>query len=86
MPSYSPDTGSRRLVLTVAISAIALETSLLGLVAPLLPEIEERTGVGDAALSLALAAYAIPIMLISIPVRAPRRPDRAPHYCSPASS
>ncbi|MEZ5060749.1 MAG: MFS transporter [Solirubrobacterales bacterium] len=68
MPSYSPDTGSRRLVLTVAISAIALETSLLGLVAPLLPEIEERTGVGDAALGLALAAYAIPIMLISIPV------------------
>ncbi|MFN8150399.1 MAG: MFS transporter [Solirubrobacterales bacterium] len=68
MPSYSPDTGSRRLILTVAISAIALETSLLGLVAPLLPEIEERTGAGDAALGLALAAYAIPIMLISIPV------------------
>lgn len=68
MPTTSPDSGSRRLILTVAISAIALETSLLGLVAPLLPEIEERTGAGDATLGLALAAYAIPIMLISIPV------------------
>jgi predicted MFS family arabinose efflux permease len=60
--------GSRRAVLAVAISAIALETALLGLIAPLLPEIEERTGAGDAALGLALAAYAIPIMLVSIPV------------------
>ncbi len=60
--------GSRRAVLTVAISAIALETSLLGLIAPLLPEIERRTGAGDAALGLALGAYAIPILLVSIPV------------------
>ena len=71
--------GSRRAILTVAISAIALETSLLGIVAPLLPEIERRTGAGDAALGLALAAYAIPILLISIPVgrladRVGRRP------------
>ncbi len=62
------DSGSRRLILTVAIGAIALETSLLGLVAPLLPEIEERTGAGDATLGLALAAYAIPIVLTSVPV------------------
>ncbi len=68
MPSTAPGGGSRRVILAVAISAIALETSLLGLVAPLLPEIEERTGAGDAALGLALAAYAIPILLISIPV------------------
>lgn len=60
--------GSRRAVLVIAISAIALETALLGLIAPLLPEIEERTGAGDAALGLALAAYAIPILLVSIPV------------------
>ena len=59
---------SRRLTLTVAISAIALETALLGMVAPLLPEIERRTGAGDEALGLALAAYAIPILIISIPV------------------
>ena len=59
--------GSRRAILVVAIGAIALETALLGLIAPLLPEIEERTGAGDAALGLALAAYAIPIMLVSIP-------------------
>lgn len=59
---------SRRAILTVAISAIALETSLLGLIAPLLPEIEQRTGAGDAALGLALGAYAIPILFVSIPV------------------
>jgi predicted MFS family arabinose efflux permease len=68
MPAAAPNESSRRAILVVAISAIALETSLLGLIAPLLPEIEERTGAGDAALGLALAAYAIPILLISIPV------------------
>ena len=60
--------GARRAILTIAISAIALETALLGMVAPLLPEIEQRTGAGDEALGLALAAYAIPILVISIPV------------------
>ena len=59
---------SRRAILTIAISAIALETALLGMVAPLLPEIERRTGAGDEALGLALAAYAIPILFISLPV------------------
>ena len=67
MPAPSTER-SRRAILAVAIAAIALETSLLGLIAPLLPEIEERTGAGDAALGLALAAYAIPILIISIPV------------------
>jgi len=62
-----PGGSSRRAILTVAIAAIALETALLGLIAPLLPEIEERTGAGDAALGLALAAYAIPILIVSIP-------------------
>ncbi|MCB0874830.1 MAG: MFS transporter [Solirubrobacterales bacterium] len=71
--------GARRAILTIAISAIALETALLGMVAPLLPEIELRTDAGDEALGLALAAYAIPILLISLPVgrladRAGRRP------------
>jgi DHA1 family tetracycline resistance protein-like MFS transporter len=59
---------SRRAILAVAIASIALETALLGMVAPLLPEIEARTGAGDEALGLALAAYAIPILVISIPV------------------
>ncbi len=68
MPTPAISDRSRRLTLTVAISAIALETSLLGVVAPLLPEIERRTGAGDEALGLALAAYAIPILIISIPV------------------
>lgn len=67
MPPASPEGGSRRAILTVAITAIALETALLGLIAPLLPEIEQRTGAGDAALGLALAAYAMPILVVSIP-------------------
>jgi predicted MFS family arabinose efflux permease len=67
MPAQPISEGSRRAILTIAISAIALETALLGLIAPLLPEIENRTGAGDAALGLALAAYAIPILVISIP-------------------
>lgn len=79
MPTTARGGGSRRAILTIAISAIALETALLGIVAPLLPEIEKRTGAGDAALGLALAAYAIPILIISIPTgrladRVGRRP------------
>lgn len=65
----------RRAVLTVAIGAIALETMLLGVITPLLPEIEERTGTWEAALGLALAAYATPTVLFSIPVG--RSVDRA---------
>ena len=67
-PARPPRSSSRRAILTIAITAIALETALLGMVAPLLPEIEQRTGAGDEALGLALAAYAIPILFISIPV------------------
>ena len=67
MSAPAASAGSRRAILTIAISAIALETALLGVIAPLLPEIEQRTGAGDAALGLAMAAYAIPILLISIP-------------------
>ena len=79
MPILRKMRGSRRAVLTVAIGAIALETALLGLIAPLLPEIEARTGAGDAALGLALAAYAIPILFVSIPIgRAADRIGRRP--------
>ncbi len=67
MPAPLPSGSSRRAILIVAITAIALETALLGLIAPLLPEIERRTGAGDAALGLALAAYAMPIVVVSIP-------------------
>ena len=56
------------------------------MVAPLFPEIEGRTGAGDAALGLALAAYAIPILFVSIPVG--RLADRIGRRrcCSAASS
>lgn len=68
MPADPVSERARRAILAVAITAIALETALLGLIAPLLPEIEDRTGAGDAALGFALAAYAIPILFTSIPV------------------
>lgn len=54
-------------MLAVAIGAIALDTALLGLIAPLLPEIQRRTGAGEAGLGLALAAYSLPILFVSLP-------------------
>src|SRR4029079_6179557 len=67
-PVRTSNPAKRRAILAIAIAAIALETALLGMVAPLLPEIRRRSGRGHEALGLALAAYAIPILLISIPV------------------
>lgn len=58
----------RRAILGIAIGAIALDSALLGLIAPLLPEIERRTGASDSELGVALAAYAIPILLVSLPL------------------
>ena len=52
----------------IAIGAVAIDSALLGLVAPLLPEIQARTGAGDEAVGLALAAYAVPIALFSLPL------------------
>jgi predicted MFS family arabinose efflux permease len=64
----SPITSARRrAILTVAIGAIAMDSALLGVVAPLLPEIERRTGATEAALGAALAAYALPIVVASVP-------------------
>src|SRR5262245_37961878 len=45
-----------------------IDAALLGLIAPLLPEIEQRTGASEAALGIALAAYAVPIALLSLPM------------------
>ncbi len=69
----------RRAVLTVAIAAISLDSALLGLIAPLLPEIEHRIGASDAGLGLALGAYALPVLFVSLPLgrlsdRVGRRP------------
>jgi MFS family permease len=58
----------RRAIVAIGVGAVTIDTALLGLVAPLLPEIEQRTGAGDAALGLALAAYAVPIALLSLPM------------------
>ncbi len=38
------------------------------MIAPLLPEIERRTGASEAELGLALGAYALPILLVSLPL------------------
>jgi multidrug resistance protein len=58
----------RRTVIAVAVGAVTIDAALLGLIAPLLPAIEERTGASEAELGLALAAYAVPIALLSLPL------------------
>lgn len=67
MPS-DPAPPRRRAIIAIAVGAVTIDSALLGLIAPLLPEIEQRTGAGDAALGLALAAYAVPIALLSLPL------------------
>lgn len=69
--------GRRRAVIAVAIAAIALDSALLGIIAPLLPDIEDRIGASDAGLGLALGAYALPLLLISLPLG--RLADRIGH-------
>jgi MFS transporter, DHA1 family, solute carrier family 18 (vesicular amine transporter), member 1/2 len=58
----------RGAVTAIAVAAVAIDSALLGLIAPLLPDIQDRTGAGDAALGLVLAAYAIPIVVLSLPL------------------
>jgi predicted MFS family arabinose efflux permease len=60
--------GRRRSIVAVAVAAVALDTALLGLIAPLLPEIEDRTGAGEGALGASLSAYALPVVLFSLPL------------------
>ncbi len=65
--------------MAVAIGAVTVDTALLGLIAPLLPEIEERTGASDGALGVSLAVYALPVALFALPLgrladRVGRRP------------
>jgi predicted MFS family arabinose efflux permease len=55
-------------VIVIGVGAVTIASALLGLSAPLLPDIERRTGAGDALLGLALAAYAVPIVLFSLPL------------------
>jgi predicted MFS family arabinose efflux permease len=58
----------RRSIVAVAVAAVAIDTALLGLIAPLLPEIEERTGASEGALGASLSVYAVPIVLLSLPL------------------
>jgi ACDE family multidrug resistance protein len=60
--------GRRRAILAVAVGAVAMDTALLGLIAPLLPDIEQRTGAGEGALGASLSAYAVPVVLFSLPL------------------
>ena len=55
-------------MVAIGVGAVTIDAALLGLIAPLLPEIERRTGAGDATLGLALAAYALPIVLLALPL------------------
>ena len=63
-----PERPRRRAIVAIGVGAVTIDAALLGLIAPLLPDIEARTGAGDAALGLALAAYAVPIALLSLPL------------------
>ena len=63
-----PSPSRRRAIVAIGVGAVTIDSALLGLIAPLLPEIEARTGAGDAALGLALAAYAVPIAVLSLPL------------------
>jgi MFS transporter, DHA1 family, solute carrier family 18 (vesicular amine transporter), member 1/2 len=56
----------RRAVVAVAVAAVTIDTALLGLIAPLLPEIERRTGASEGALGASFAAYAVPIVFLSL--------------------
>ena len=47
---------ARRSVIAIGVGAVTIDSALLGLIAPLLPDIERRTGAGDSTLGLALAA------------------------------
>ena len=47
----------RRAIVAVAVAAVTIDTALLGLIAPLLPEIERRTGASEWALGASIAAY-----------------------------
>lgn len=69
-PEPAADAGHprRRAILAVAIGSVAIDTALLGLIAPLLPAIEERTGATEAQLGIALAAYAAPVALLALPL------------------
>ncbi|HKF89997.1 MAG TPA: MFS transporter [Acidimicrobiia bacterium] len=58
----------RRAIVAIAIGAVMIDATLLGLIAPLLPTIEERTGAGPDALGVTLAAYAVPIAALSLPL------------------
>ena len=58
----------RRAIVAVAVAAVTIDTALLGLIAPLLPDIERRTGASDGALGASFAAYAVPIVLFSLPL------------------
>jgi MFS family permease len=64
-----PGTVPRRwAIVAIAVGAVTIDAALLGLIAPLLPAIEERTGANQEALGVALAAYAVPIALLSLPL------------------
>ena len=58
----------RRAIIAIGVGAVTIDSALLGLIAPLLPLIQERTGASDAQVGIALAAYAVPIALFSLPL------------------
>ena len=69
--------GRRRSIVAVAVAAVALDTALLGLIAPLLPEIEERTGAGAGCarrLAVGIRAAGRPLLAAEL-AASPTRSD-----------
>ena len=66
LPSQPRALPRRRAIVAVAVAAITIDTALVGLIAPLLPDIERRTGASAWALGASFAAYAVPIVLLSL--------------------
>jgi len=60
LASQSRPLPRRRAIVAVAVAAVTIDTALLGLIAPLLPEIERRTGASEWALGASFAAYSVP--------------------------
>jgi MFS family permease len=61
---------ARIAAMALATAAIALDSILLGLIVPLLPEVKARTGAGELGIGFAMAAYGIPIVIFALPLGA----------------
>lgn len=58
----------RQATFALVVAAIVLDGVAFGVLIPLLPELQERTGADDVVLGLTMASYAVPPLVLSIPL------------------